>query len=145
MATNNTTPAAPCPRGNIPHFNPKEINLELWLSLLEAHFLHLNISDDVQKRSTLLVSVGTEVYQILGNLCSPEYPHTQSYDDLVLKLKQHFVVKPSYHRSLINFQKRVKKPDETLQSLYVDLKPLPSIATFRPNLTTGLGTNCLWQ
>ena len=49
----------------IDKFDPNKISLELWLSLLDAHFMFLGISDsqeDLQKKKHfLLVSLGSEV------------------------------------------------------------------------------------
>ena len=106
----------------IDNFNPSKISLELWLSLLEANFGNLEITEDDKRKNVLLVSVGTDVFSVLGNLCAPDLPHTKSYADLVNILKGHYIVKPSYHRSLITFQQRKKKKDETVNELYADLK-----------------------
>ena len=103
-------------------FDASKISLELWFSLLEAHFAHLGITTSEKKRNVLLVSLGTETFSVLGSLCAPDLPHTKEYDDLVALLKAHFIVKPSYHRSLIKFQQRQKKEGETLNMLYADLK-----------------------
>ena len=111
-------------------FDPSKISLELWLSLLEANFANLDIREDGKKRNVLLVSVGTEVYSVLGNICAPNLPHTKSYDELVLALKNYYDVKPSYHRSLLVFQQRVKKADENLNVLYADLKALAKNCNF---------------
>ena len=103
-------------------FDASKISLELWFSLLEAHFAHLGITTSEKKRNVLLVSLGTETFSVLGSLCAPDLPHTKDYDVLVALLKAHFIVKPSYHRSLIKFQQRQKKEGETLNMLYADLK-----------------------
>lgn len=80
-----------------------KISLELWLSLLKVLFAHLGITEESKKKNWLLVSVGTETYSVLGNICEPDLPHTKSYDDLVVVLKGQYVMKPSYHRSLLAF------------------------------------------
>lgn len=97
----------------IDSFDSSKISLELWLSLLEAHFAHQGITEGDKKKNVLLVSVGTETYSVLGNLCAPDLPHTKSYDELVTTLKGHYVVKPSYHRSLLSFQQRKKGQRKT--------------------------------
>ena len=111
-------------------FDSAKISLELWLSLLEANFANLEISEDDKKKHCLLVSLGTETFAVLGNICAPDLPHTKSYSALVELLKNHYVVKPSYHRSLIAFQQRKKKPDESLNNLYADLKALAKNCSF---------------
>ena len=92
---------------HIDKFDPNKISLDLWLSLLEAHFAFLGITssqDDLHKKKhLLLVSLGSEVYSVLGRVCAPELPHTKTFDDLVEALKQHYIKIPSYHRSLVSF------------------------------------------
>ena len=111
-------------------FNSSKISLELWLSMLEAYLSHLEITDSAKKKNFLLVSVGTEVYSVLGNLCAPDLPNSKTYDELVACLKAHYIVKPSYHRSLVSFQQRKKKSTETLPELYADLKALAKHCRF---------------
>ena len=97
---------------HIDRFDPDKISLELWLSLLEAHFVYLGIArsdeDLNKKKHLLLVSLGSEVYSVLGRICAPDLPHTKSFDDLVSALKQHYIITPSYHRSLVVFQHEKK-------------------------------------
>ena len=61
-------------------FDLDKISLELWLSLLDAHFLYMGITNSQEdldkKKHFLLVSLGSEVYSALGRLCAPELPHT---------------------------------------------------------------------
>ena len=68
-------------------FNPSKISFELWPSLLEANFSHLEISDAEKKKYVLLVSVGTEIFAVLGNICAPDLPNTKSYEELLGLLK----------------------------------------------------------
>ena len=119
---------------HIDRFDPNKISLDLWLSLLEAHFSYMGITsseDDLdKKKQLLLVSLGSEVYSVLGCICAPELPHTKSFADLIKALKQHYIVSPSYHRSLIVFQQRKKVPSESLHNLYADLKSLAKDCNF---------------
>ena len=77
----------------------------------------MEISDAEKKKNVLLVSVGTEIFAVLGNICAPDLPDTKSYDELLGLLKAHYDVKPSYHRSLLAFQQRNKKGGESLKEL----------------------------
>ena len=109
----------------------KKISFELWLSLLEANFLNLEINEAEKKKNVLLVSVGTEIFAVLGNICAPDLPHTKTYEELLALLKAHYDVKPSYHRSLLAFQQRKKKEGESLKELYADLKRLAKDCEFQ--------------
>ena len=120
---------------HIDRFDPDKISLDLWLSLLEAHFQYIGITgnsaeDLGKKKNLLLVSLGSDVYAVLGRICAPDLPHTKSFADLVKALKQHYIVTPSYHRSLVVFQQRKKLTGECLNNLYADLKALAKDCNF---------------
>ena len=53
-------------------------------------------------------------------------------------LKEHFVTKPSFHRSLCMFQQRRKSPTESLKEVYMDLKSLANNCQFGNNYDTRL-------
>ena len=113
-------------------FDPKKIKLEVWLSMLQAHFAYVNVTDDIKKKNILLISLGSETYSVLASLCAPSLPDNAllSYNDIVTALKSHYIVKPSYHRSLIKFQQRKKMKPESLRELYADLKNLAADCNF---------------
>ena len=67
--------------GKIDCFDPKKIKLEVWLSMLQAHFAHNGITEDVKKKNSLLVSLGSETYSTLASLSSPALPHEKDYKD----------------------------------------------------------------
>ncbi|XP_076036431.1 uncharacterized protein LOC143022207 [Oratosquilla oratoria] len=116
--------------GKIDCFDPNKIRWEIWLSMLQAHFAYNEITDDNKKKNSLSVSLGSDTYSTLASLTSPDLPHVKTYNDLVKLLEAHYKVKPSYHRSLIKFQNRKKKSDESLRDLYADLKSLAKDCSF---------------
>ena len=91
---------------DIPSFDPKEISLELYIDLFNSFISANGISEDERKKQILLSSVGLKVYSTLGNLCVPDVPSDKTFDEIIALLKQHYVTKPSYHRSLCLFQQR---------------------------------------
>ncbi|MEL6988540.1 MAG: hypothetical protein AAGK97_12010 [Bacteroidota bacterium] len=117
-------------QAKIDPFDPKKIKLDVWLSMLEAHFAHANITEPERKKNCLLVCLGSDSYSVLSCLCAPLLPHEVGYDELVNALKSHFIVKASYHRALIKFQQRKKLKSETLRDLYADLKGLAKDCSF---------------
>ena len=117
----------------IDSFDPKKIKLEVWLSMLQAHFAFNNITEATKKKNSLLVSLGSDAYSTLASLSSPDLPHEKNYDELVLLLESHYKITPSYHRSLILFQQRKKKAGESLRDLYADLKTLAKNCSFGTN------------
>ena len=114
----------------LPHYDPKELDFDLYISLIETNFAAHNITTESKKKNLLLVSMGTKIFAILANLTAPDNPTEKSYDEIVEALKRHFITKPTYHRSLLLFQQRKKKDSESLKELYSDLKKLAKDCNF---------------
>ncbi|XP_076035355.1 uncharacterized protein LOC143021633 [Oratosquilla oratoria] len=92
-------------------FNPEELPFDVYLALFEAHVATQDITDP-------------------ANLTAPDMPSTKTYDELITLMKNHFITKPSYHRSLCSFQQRRKVEKETVKELYADLKRLAKDCNF---------------
>ena len=118
----------------IPAFDPKELSFDLYESLITAHFATYAITDETKKKNLLLVSIGTKIFATLANLTAPQMPTELSYQDLIAALKRHFVTKPTYHRSLVMFQQRRKKKDETLKELCHRATDVPRKLTEYPRI-----------
>ena len=108
----------------LPHYDPKELDFDLYISLIETNFAAHSITEESKKKNMLLVSMGTKIFATLANLTAPDNPTEKSYDEIVAALKLHFITKPTYHRSLLLFQQRKKKESESLKELYSELKKL---------------------
>ncbi|XP_076031079.1 uncharacterized protein LOC143019325 [Oratosquilla oratoria] len=112
-------------------FNPEELPFDVYLALFEAHVATQDINDaGKKKKNQLFVSIGTKMFGILANLTAPDMPTTKTYDELIELMKNHFITKPSYHRSLCSFQQRRKVKKETVKELYADLKRLVKDCNF---------------
>ena len=114
----------------IPQFNPNELQFEKYLALFQANLAAYDITDEGKKKNFLIISLGSKVFDTLSNLTAPDLPSDKTYNELVDLLKAHYVIKPSYHRSLCLFQRRVKKSSESLKELYADLKRLAKDCDF---------------
>ena len=113
-----------------PQFNPSELQFDKYLSLFQANLNAYDITDEDKKKNFLIISLGSKVFDTLSNLTAPELPSDKTYNELVQLLKTHYVSKPSYHRSLCLFQRRVKNSNESLKDLYADLKRLAKDCNF---------------
>ncbi|XP_076049279.1 uncharacterized protein LOC143029951 [Oratosquilla oratoria] len=111
-------------------FNPEELPFDVYLALFEAHVDTQDITDAGKKKNQLFVSIGTKMFGILANLTAPDMPTTKTYDELIELMKNHFITKPSYHRSLCSFQQRREVEKETVKELYADLKRLAKDCNF---------------
>ena len=114
----------------IPQFNSDELQFDKYLSLFEANLAAYDIIDQAKRKNFMIISVGSEVFITLSDLTAPDLPSDKTYGELIDLLKAHYVTKPSYHRSLCLFQRRVKKSDESLRQLYADLKRLAKDCNF---------------
>ena len=107
MATNASVP-------KMPQFNPADISIDKYLVLLEANLQTYEVTDENKKKNFLIISLGTKTFDTLCNLTAPDLPSDKTYNELVDLLKEHFVTKPSYHRSLCLFQQKKKLSNESL-------------------------------
>ncbi|XP_076032445.1 uncharacterized protein LOC143020168 [Oratosquilla oratoria] len=119
-------------------FNPKELSFDVYLALFEAHVATQDITDGGKRKNQLFVCIGTKMFGILANLTAPAMPTTKTYDELIELMKNHFITKPSYHRSLCSFQQRRKVEKETVKELYADLKRLAKDCNFDTTLDARL-------
>ena len=105
----------PTPRHipKLPAFDPKELQIDLYISLIETNFAAYGVTDDDQKKNLLLISIGMKTFATLSNLTAPDNPTTKSYTEIVNLLKGHFTSRPTYHRSLLLFQQRKKESNES--------------------------------
>ena len=114
----------------LPVFDPNELQFDLYMSLIQANFDSYGITDSNKKKNLLLISIGTKIFSTLANLTAPETPTEKSYEQIAELLKNHYVTKPSYHRSLLLFQQRRKGNNESMKELYSDLKRLAKDCSF---------------
>ena len=114
----------------IPKFIPEKISLDKYLVLMEANFAAYEVTDEDKKKNFLIVSLGPKTFGTLCNLWASQLPGEKAYNELVDLLKEHFVTKPSYHRSLCLFQQRRKYAKESLKEFYVELKNLANNCNF---------------
>ena len=130
----------PTPRHvpKLPAFDPKELQIDLYISLIETNFAAYGVTDDDQKKNLLLISIGMKTFATLSNLTAPDNPTTKSYTEIVNLLKGHFTSRPTYHRSLLLFQQRKKESNESLKDLYSDLKRLAKDCNFGNTFDTRL-------
>lgn len=71
----------------VPEFLPTKNNFKLWLERLEIHFEELEYTEETQKRTTLLKSIGSEAYAVVRSLCDPKLPKDTKFEVLVQFLR----------------------------------------------------------
>ena len=89
-----------------------------------------NITGEMKRKNFLIILISCKVFSTLSDLTAPDLSPDKTYGELIDLLKEHYVTKPSYHRSLCLFQRRVKKSEKSLKELYVDLKRLAKDCNF---------------
>ena len=115
----------------LPEFNPKEASFDVYLDLVKANFTAHSITSDDKKKNILLISLGLKAFTTLANLAAPKNPSDLSYEEIVKALGDHYISKPTYHRSLVLFQQRKKVDSESLNDLYSNLKRLGKDCNFK--------------
>lgn len=80
----------------------------LYLERLEFLFIAQNVETAEQKRSILCTVCEAETYRLLRSLCVPKAPFETPYTDIVAKLNDHFVAKPSVTLERFRSNKRAQ-------------------------------------
>ena len=114
----------------IPPFAEDEIEFDQYIMLLEAIFSTHLVTEEARKKGWLMMGLGTKHFSTLCNLTAPDPPTAKTYSQLVELLKGHFVTKPSYHKSLCEFQQRKKQAGESVKEMFADLKGLANNCNF---------------
>ena len=115
--------------GKQEEFDPASTNINRYLERLEQYFIANSVPADTgerfKRRATLISVIGSKVYDVLSDLCSPEAPSEKSYDDLATTLKDHFA--PKNHTDFTNaFNSKEKAFPRSLTSANTSLLPATS-------------------
>ncbi|XP_036334008.1 uncharacterized protein LOC118744789 isoform X2 [Rhagoletis pomonella] len=119
----------------MPEFSITE-NWELWHERLELHFLEIKCSDDTDRVSTLLKTIGSEAYAILRGICSPALPCTKSYKELCEILQQQFTPPVIVFNEIKRFYAAKRAESESVSAWFARVKKLAVNCKFGAALDT---------
>lgn len=116
----------------IGHLGPFDVSTS-WSNYqerLEFFFEANDIVDVGKKRAILLTQFGASAYEVLRSLVTPQGPKDFTYEQLVVKLKNHFNPKPNEIIERFNFNKRTQKKGESIADFVADLRKLSKFCNF---------------
>ena len=126
LATRMATPLI----GSVKEFNDEA---ESWIEYMEQveHFFIANeITDEGKKKSVLLSSCGAKTYRLFRNLLAPVKPGDSSWETLTRVMKEHHHPKPSIISERFKFNKRDRKPGESVPNYLAELRKLAEHCEF---------------
>ncbi|KAG6451692.1 hypothetical protein O3G_MSEX007288 [Manduca sexta] len=111
---------------------PFDLHSKQWPAYIRRvnEYIKLNkISDDL-KVSMLITAVGDETYALMCDLCSPNYPEKQTFEELVKLVTEHLEPQRSEIAERHVFRLRRQKVGESLTEYLQALKHLASTCNF---------------
>ena len=76
--------------GALAPFEPSKMQWTLYSERIEEYLVANNVDNPRKKVAILLSSIGDTTYELLGDLCAPDKPNTNTFKELVEKLTEHF-------------------------------------------------------
>lgn len=96
---------------------------------LEQFFIANDVKEAV-KVATLITVIGSDAYELMVNLCTPDKPSTKSFGELVAIMKGHLQPRPSLLAERFRFRQRVQKEEEMVPEYLAELKRLSKNCKF---------------
>ena len=124
--------------GTLHEFNSSEEDWERYVEVLDNFFVANDIVNDGKKAAVLLTCVGARTYKLISDLCSPDLPSTKTYVQLSTLLKNHFIPRRSVVVSRFHFNRRNRKPMETVNEYVAELRNLAKDCDYGNQLNTML-------
>lgn len=119
------------------NFKPDEEKWEAYVERFDCFVKCSNISDDL-KVTTMLTVIGSKVYGLLRDLCSPRKPHELGYNELIKLIGDHLSPKPAFRAERFEFYRRFQSPDESISEYLVALKKMATTCNFGATLNDRL-------
>ncbi|XP_061708233.1 uncharacterized protein K02A2.6-like [Cydia pomonella] len=116
--------------GKIGAFDVHKDNWDLYVERLGQYFVVNDVKPAVQV-ATLITVMGSEAYELMANLCSPDKPSTKEFDDLVAVMKKHLQPTRSTMAERFKFRQRTQRSDETIAEYTAELKKLTKDCDFQ--------------
>ncbi|XP_049886416.1 uncharacterized protein LOC126380879 [Pectinophora gossypiella] len=109
--------------GKLGPFDLDKDNWDLYVDRLEQYFIANDIKEAV-KVATLITVIGSDAYELMVNLCTPEKPSTKSFSQLVKVMKTHLQPRPSLLAERFKFRQRSQKRGEKVADYAAELKKM---------------------
>ena len=96
----------------------------VYLERLEFYFTAKGIVEDGKKKATLLSEIGSDTYQLVRNLCTPDLPNAKSYAQITKLLSDHLAPTPNTIMERFVFNSRIRKEGESVTDFIASLRSL---------------------
>ena len=108
--------------GAIESFDLERDNWLAYIERIEQYFIANEITTEEKKRGVLLTVIGSETYNLLRSLVSPEKPSEKSFTQIVNTLKSHLNPKPIVIAERFKFYSRGQLPGEAINAYVAELR-----------------------
>lgn len=115
--------------GKLEPFDLHKDDWNLYIDRLEQYFI-VNDVKPAMRIATLITVVGSDAYELMVNLCTPEKPSAKTYDDLVDIMRRHLQPKPSVLAERFKFRQRVQRSHESIAEYAAALKKMTKYCGF---------------
>lgn len=118
----------------MPEFVPDKDNWLLWKERLEIHFDEIECTEEKQKRTVLLKSIGAEAYSVVRSICDPKPPKDITFDELCKLLESQYTPPVIIFYERQKFYSAQKLDGETVTSWFTRVKKLAITCKFGASL-----------
>ncbi|CAB3254965.1 unnamed protein product [Arctia plantaginis] len=105
---------------------------------MEQYFFINDVTEEKKKIALFITLIGSESYETLKNLVSPEVPSSLSYTKLVEVLKGHYIEKKSAIAARYEFYQYKQKENQSINDFVVQIKRLAANCQFKTFLKEAL-------
>ena len=120
--------------GTVTAFDPSQEDWTSYAERLKHYFIANGVTDDEKKRAILISASGPATYKLLRSLVGAARLGTDSYEDLVKTLKDHYDPPPSFMVERYKFNRRERAPDESIAQFVAALRALAEHCQFGDKL-----------
>ena len=108
--------------GAVGSFDPSTTQWVSYIEQMEEFFLANGIKEDRKKVAILLSTVGSQTYELIKDLCSPDKPNSKEFEELVMCLQNHLQSKPTVIAERYKFHQRIQGPSEMVAEYVAALR-----------------------
>ena len=93
-------------------FNQGTTQWSSYAERMEEYLLANGVTEKRKKVATLLSTIGSQKYDLLKDLYTPDKPNTKSFEEIVTKLMEHLEPKPTIIAERYRLHQRQQKAGE---------------------------------
>ena len=110
--------------GTIAEFDPAEEDWSTYVERVDLYFAANDITDAAKRRAVLLSACGAKTYRTIRDLVAPAKPTDMSYEDIVMKVQEHYDPLPAVTMQRFKFNSRSRQAEESIATYVAALRHL---------------------